>query len=239
MTDKKDNSDNNSPDKAVIENDNPPQALYVSQKCNRLASAIYAVTRFLADEEPLKTKLRNLALSLSETARRPGKTSEYANLFDLLAQLQDKLTIARDGGLLSSMNHRILSQEITNLHDRLRENDLSFGPQINGDYFELEKQLQSASSGRNKSPAGSSKKVTADNTDKESDSSTTPTSAKERRRQKILDLFEDTDEITVNDVTEIINGYSTKTIQRDLKALVKSGKLQKHGKRRWTSYTKA
>ncbi len=237
MADKKDNSENNTNNKSVIKNDTTPQAVYVSQKCNRLASALYAVTRFLSDDEPLKKKLRNLALSLSETARHPGNNSSgHVGLHDLLAQLHDQLTIARDGGLLSAMNHQVLTQEITKLQTRLREDNLSFGPHINDNYFDLESQLPAGQSARNKRATSSSKSVQSKDTDKESKA---PTSAKQRRRQKILELFEDTDEITVNDVTEVINGYSTKTIQRDLKALVKSGKLEKHGKRRWTSYTKA
>lgn len=237
MARKKDNSSNNSPKQAVIENDTPPQAAYVSQKCNRLASALYAVTRFLAHDEPLKSKIRNLALSLSEIARRPPQGSAYADLSNLLTQIRDKLTIARDGGLLSSMNHQVLANEISNLQDRLRDGELSYGPRINRDYFELEHSLPDTA-GRNKSTTRSSNSVQA-NDQTDTGTSSSPMSAKDKRRQKILDLFEDADEITVNDVTEVINGYSTKTIQRDLKALVKSGKLEKHGKRRWTSYTRA
>jgi hypothetical protein len=241
MSDKKDNSQHNPDNQPVIENDTIPQAAYVSQKCSRLASALYAVTRFLADNEPLKTKVRNLALSLVESARNPGaNTSSNGGIYNILTQLRDQLTIARDGGLISSMNHHILTEEIDNLLNRLREEDLSFGPHVNADYLDIKDRLSAGTHTRKETATGSSNSVdTADNQQESKQTSAKPKSAKQQRREKILGLFAEADEITVNDVTEVINGYSTKTIQRDLKALVESGKLEKHGKRRWTSYTRA
>lgn len=240
MSDKKDNRQQKPDNKPVIENDTIPQAAYVSQKCSRLASALYAVTRFLTDEEPLKAKVRNLALSLVESARNPGASSATnGGIYNILTQLRDQLTIARDGGLISSMNHHILTEEIDNLLSRLQEEDLSFGPHVNADYLDVKDRVTASTTTRNETHAGSSNSVdTEDNQQESSKESAKPKSAKQRRREKILGLFDEADEITVNDVTEVINGYSTKTIQRDLKALVESGKLEKHGKRRWTSYTK-
>lgn len=239
MTKENDNTANNPDNKPVIENDSLPQAAYVTQKCSRLASAIYAVTRFLADDEPLKSKTRTLALSLIETARNPASNAAgQGGVAGILIQLRDQLTVARDGGLLSRMNHQVLAEEITALLDRLQGDSLSFGPHVNSEYLAVDEQVESGRS-RNKTRTHSSKSVSDKQESQDSSEETQPTSAKQRRRQKILGLFTDADEITVNDVTEVINGYSTKTIQRDLKALVEGGKLEKHGKRRWTSYTKA
>ena len=58
-----------------------------------------------------------------------------------------------------------------------------------------------------------------------------------KRRQAILSLFTDLEEITITNVQEVVEGCSQKTMQRELKSMVDDGLLEKHGKRRWSSYT--
>jgi len=233
--------------KPAFKNDTSPQAFFLSQKCSRLASALYAATRHLPDAEPLKSEIRQCALSLVEFSRGSGQSNRTSiGPTDTLGRIRDQLTIARDGGLLSRQNHRVFVEEIDGLIETLQGDDAFLRPQIDSRYFDVDTpESQDTSESRNKTDADSSNNIEANGQASNSDTVSEdtgdekPRSAKDRRRQKILDLFKTTDEITVNDVTEVINGYSTKTIQRDLKALVKEGRLEKHGKRRWTSYTRA
>lgn len=236
MTSLKDNMNENPENKLAITNDTGPEGMYLSQKCKRLAGALYAVTQFFADEEPLKTRIRDAALSLVESVHSPrSQLNSETGTLHTLYRLRDQITVARDGGMLSHMNHQVLLEEMDKLTQKLQEQSGSLGPHVNNKYLSVDQDAL-PSKGRNKQSSDSSNSTDAD--DNESARSE-PLSAKDRRRQKILDLFDEANEITVNDVTEVINGYSTKTIQRDLKALVESGKLEKHGKRRWTSYTRA
>jgi len=241
MSDKKDNTPNSQGEKPIFQKDMSAQSTYLSQKCQRLASALYAVTRFLPADEPLRDRLRSHALSLVETTHGPTAGGVETAPVDVLVRINNQLSVAKDGVLLSPMNYQILSEEINTLIDQLDSASTGPGPEINNDYLAVDKQLPDG--GRNKIDAGSSNNMPVEKTagnDSNKESGSVPgQSAKDKRRQKILDLFADTDEITVNDATEVINGYSTKTIQRDLKALVDAGKLEKHGKRRWTSYTRA
>jgi len=240
MSNKKDNTPDSQGEKPIFQKDMSAQATYLSQKCQRLASALYAVTRFLPTDEPLRDRLRSHALSLVESIHSPGTNGSGQAPIDVLVRISNQLSVAKDGGLVSPMNYQILSEEINTLIDQLNSASAGPGPEINNDYLTVDKQLPDGS--RNEIDAGSSNNMPAKETgssDSDKTSGSTPgQSAKAKRRQKILDLFEETNEITVNDATEVINGYSTKTIQRDLKALVEAGKLEKHGKRRWTSYTR-
>lgn len=237
------------------ENNNTTRVAYISQKTQRLAGALYAITRVFPPTEPLRHRLRDQALALISSAHMvsDGTPSEehVAELPDLLKRLSSQLMVARDGGLISGMNYSVLREEIARFINEIKELGAYPGPSLDTAYFHNETPTLNTPDGqadhefgRKASPTESSSvsrdgmvgsgQNRADSPDKKRQLST-----KDKRRQKILDLFKTQPEITVNDVTEVVNGYSTKTIQRDLKALVKSGELEKHGKRRWTSYTKA
>ena len=59
------------------------------------------------------------------------------------------------------------------------------------------------------------------------------------RRNTILELLQDKDFVTVKDVTDTIQGCSSKTLQRELLSLVSEGILKKEGERRWSTYSLA
>lgn len=256
MNDQKDTS-SNTPNNSGNEKDTDSRVAYISQKAERMAGALYAVTRFFPADEPLRHSIRRRALSLVSSAHALNSNSQEINTDKsaptLLTELRSQLRVARDGGLISPMNFSVLDDEISTFIQEVLEIGVFPGPSLGDEYFSEDRLPSSGESRKTSSLQSSSlnskgKRITQPHTESaegsagSSDGSTdTPTkelSAKERRRIKILELFDDKEEITVNDVTEVINGYSTKTIQRDLKALVEQGKIQKHGKRRWTYYTK-
>jgi len=246
-----DKTHNTANDSDITQNDNTTRVAYISQKTQRLASALYAITRVFPSDEPMRTTLRQQALSLVSCAHMVSEGTSNddssAELPGLLKRLCTQLAVARDGGLLSGMNFAVLREEITAFTNEVQELGAFPGPHLDKAYFNnrlptLEESDHAFE--RKASPTGSSSLsvdtgVGGTGKSKQKAVSKTQLSAKDKRRKKILDLFTKQNEITVNDVTDIVNGYSTKTIQRDLKALVKDGQLEKHGKRRWTSYTKA
>lgn len=59
------------------------------------------------------------------------------------------------------------------------------------------------------------------------------------RRNIILELLQNRPFITVTEVTNVIDGCSSKTLQRELLSLVNEGILIKKGKRRWSAYSLA
>lgn len=59
---------------------------------------------------------------------------------------------------------------------------------------------------------------------------------KNDRKQNILGLFIKGTQITIKDISSKISGYSEKTIQRELNALVDLGKITRIGEKRWSKY---
>jgi hypothetical protein len=59
------------------------------------------------------------------------------------------------------------------------------------------------------------------------------------RRNTILELLQSKAFVTVTDVTDAIEGCSSKTLQRELLSLVSEGILIKKGERRWSTYSLA
>ncbi len=62
---------------------------------------------------------------------------------------------------------------------------------------------------------------------------------KNKRYETIINLLKNTKEISVKDVSNIVSGWSDKTIQRELLSLVAKGVLKKEGERRWSKYSLA
>lgn len=97
----------------------------LSKKCERLATAVYLVTNFLLDTEPLKTRLRTLSLDFvrdASFARIGGHTTEGHSLDVLRGNILETLALlelAFISGLLSEMNFTILKREYAALRDAI------------------------------------------------------------------------------------------------------------------------
>lgn len=67
----------------------------------------------------------------------------------------------------------------------------------------------------------------------------TPGSAerKKTRRDRILDVIIDKQEVAIKDISDIVSDCSEKTIQRELNDLIKDNKIKKTGDRRWSRYS--
>lgn len=108
---------------------------YVFLKTEKLTSALYLVTDFLSDKEPLKWKLREISLNLVFDANSLSKDKKdffgIAGLSRLSFEINNLillLDVAYIGGAVSQMNFEILKQEYQNLLDLintgLNENSL-------------------------------------------------------------------------------------------------------------------
>ncbi len=92
-----------------------------SKKCERLATAIYLVTNFLSDTEPMKARLRTLSLDFVRDAslvRNGSQMIETSVLESLRANIQETLALlelAFVAGLVSEMNFTILKREYSSL----------------------------------------------------------------------------------------------------------------------------
>src|SRR3989344_7014445 len=72
-----------------------------TKRAEKLASAVYLVTSFFADQEPLKWRLRTLAADMITTLSR-----------SVVLNLSSLFIVAKNAGLVSLMNHGIISKEL-------------------------------------------------------------------------------------------------------------------------------
>ncbi|HBH71253.1 MAG: hypothetical protein UU88_C0006G0005 [Parcubacteria group bacterium GW2011_GWC1_42_11] len=96
-----------------------------SKKCERLATAIYLVTNFLSDTEPMRSRLRTLSLELVRDASfiKNGSQTVEANVLESLrSNVTETLSLfelAFVAGLVSEMNFVILKREYASLRDSI------------------------------------------------------------------------------------------------------------------------
>ncbi len=98
-------------------------SISLAKKCERLSTALYLVTNFLSDIEPMKYRLRALSLDLVRDASlvRYGTIANEANVLETLrANISETLSLlelAFIAGLVSEMNFSILKHEYVVVRD--------------------------------------------------------------------------------------------------------------------------
>lgn len=192
----------------------------LAQKIQKIASALYLITSFFDDKEPLKWRIRTLSTDLiSESIKDKASLSR---------ELQSLFSMAKTAGLVSEMNFNILVHEFTKLALEIEKPlDLAFLNEmtISEKVLPQPKVLQSIKDNIIERPV--LKEFGA-------------VSVKKNSRQSIIiAILKRKKEIIIKDVSPLINGCSEKTIQRELSGMVKSGVLRKMGEKRWSRYSLA
>lgn len=233
-----------------------------SKKTEKLITAIYLVTGFFDDKEPMKWRLRELGADLLSYSEKGHIVSEVIGLF----------TVAKHAGLVSDMNFDIINREFT----RLLPPPLALADVFVKDSEEPEPiKVEDARMPVQLSPEKSSLYVSSsvahrpaellpplpaavvpqaeqpavkDTFRTVSEPRDTPKPLKEfgvvavkknSRQSTIIGLLKRKKEIMIKDVSPLIDGVSEKTIQRELLAMVKAGILKKEGEKRWSRYSLA
>lgn len=245
------------------------------KKTEKLASAAYLITGYFDDKEPLKWKLRNLAselVSISLFVKDNVYLTEETYMSELqsvVSELSSHFQVARAAGLVSEMNHGILSKEFDKFIESLNSKDVHEAPVSRFNAPVLSENFFDTGSRRVELPEH--KEVREEIKDKTSDDRpvrelpkpaerpqvhTEPRRGEEQkerslkefgavavkknsRQSVIINLLKRKREIMIKDVTPLIEGVSEKTIQRELLAMVKEGILKKEGEKRWSRYTLA
>ncbi len=240
---------------SVFENDT--QIVFVFKKTEKIVSAIYLLTSFLLDSEPIKWKMRNDAtsllsysLSLSHQGHR-NRTEAMSNFISIALETISLLEVAKISGIVSSMNYEILRFEIEKTIDLidLKERSLNSQFLLSKSFFETDDGHSPTQDKANASIADSDKRhsngqVFLKDKNNESKANTAfnkghTIANKNDRYEAIINLLKKTKEISVKDVSVVVSGCSEKTLQRELLGLVEKGVLKKEGERRWSRYSLA
>jgi hypothetical protein len=195
---------------------------YVSLKASKLTAALYLVTSNLSDHDPLKWRLRKLALDvLSQTKLAVSRPLESgACLFDRSIDSMSQLLSLLEIGLLpsgvSQMNFSILRNEYANLQEKMSR--------LNGVAVSLETTPPPPAL-----TAGPGSKI------KRTEAKTEP-GRLNSRQDTIIKFLEENGWSSIKDISRVLPEVSAKTVQRDLSDLVTKGKLEREGDRRWSRY---
>ncbi len=236
---------------------------FVMKKSERLGSAIYKVTELMSPSEPLRMSLRSGALAiLSDVSPMlsPDLTpshKRFKRIFSSIDAVLSLLQVSRAAGLISEMNVTILCDSYISLRESITKiPDFSSYSLTLGEILRPDEDLYSSShshpalnnvkdktvhlkqAGKPISYKGHENRFTNEkgvsglDTDAERDK-------RGVRKSSILEFLRGHGESSIKDIFKIpalAEGYSEKTIQRELANLVNAGVIQKRGERRWSRY---
>lgn len=229
--------------------------VYLYKKAERLAKAIHLISPAFAESPALKDRIERIAVGLVDASVLPPIASRDALSRELLA-LSSILSIARTGGMLSTMNADLIVREA---HLLLSEIVGYEEPRLMLDEIPSLASLAKASAvgeSRERSGLRSVARVTYDPALDMSDaaedkgqskghikdtSNVGASTAEKRsnngeRRESILAVLRTKGPSYIKDISMIVRDVSEKTIQRELSTLVVEGVVNRKGDRRWTTY---
>lgn len=234
------------------------------KKTEKIVSAIYLITSYVPETEPLRVHLREKSLELlsdslslkvqSQKIKPDAIENVIAIIFETIALVE----IGHSSGYISEMNFSILKNECANLANSLEKKGSEIkrdGVYISSDLLAvpdlhliptLRRNNVEVGEGMFKKPlekgikSSRSLKITeSDYNYNNIEQRLKPMKAKQSyRRNQILKFLDKKDKLTVKDISEIISDCSEKTLQRELASLVAEGVLKKEGEKRWSSYSR-
>jgi hypothetical protein len=225
----------------------------------KIVTALYLLTDLFEDREPIKWSLRSKVLEtmsytgvLSHSVGPALMDIDGGKILEQVSEIKSLLNIGVLSGIVSPMNHDILSRELSvfqenavrhihlmngnqslyteSLFSRFDWTSAPKAPHIPQGHF---KKTQNTSKGQKNVSKRDDKKVLYNKPQKE-----TQGTATNERKEKILKLVQEKGSVMIKDISPVFDGFSEKTIQRDLLDLVSQGLLQKSGERRWTTYSR-
>lgn len=238
----KDNNQNQPPkDKAVDLN-------LVLLKTHKLSSVLYLVTNPLADQDPLKWRLRDLALQavadISDLVASRSESRQIGIIETVVATFNRVISfidIAVQNRSVSEMNLTILKQEYLQLRSKME----SFRQQIQPALFAAPVQPPewlAVPAAANPAPALTAQynnrplSEVVSVKDKGRKTEDQDKSLNNSRREAIVAFVKKHDWSSIKDIARAVPGVSSKTVQRELADLVRQGTLKKEGDRRWSRY---
>lgn len=230
--------------------DNDPYFIYVYKKSEKISAALYMITDFLSDSEPLKTEIRSLSLSLIKNSLGLNTCPSGERKFLLNQIVQQALglisysQIATLSGIVSVMNHQIIKRElelfIKTIEERESPQKLGRNFVLSSDFIKDEALVQMNKSQQSQKVVTDTPKPVFTNpapVSKEPANQEAKKDRKNERQELIIATIRAKGELSIKDLTLVIKGCSEKTIQRELVALVEAGILNKIGERRWSRYS--
>jgi hypothetical protein len=225
-----------------------PNLVYLYKKTEKLVSALYLLSGFISDKEPIKWHLRESGVELLSCSL--SLSINHLNFVSTGLRLISLLEISYIGGIISKMNYDILKYELENM---IRSVESGEGSNVSNilfpeNFFAVSGEqnnsqgLVNNSLDRNDYSKGHNimsdrfARPLGELSVKPFSSSLKP-QEKSNRQETIVSLLKKNKELGIKDFVTAIKGCSEKTIQRELVVLVSKGQVKKTGQKRWSRYS--
>ena len=209
----------------------------VSYKTERIAAAMYLVTGFMLEEEPLKWALRKQAIELMNRA----SFSNDQEILSLIENLIRTCFLAKTSQSISDMNADIVIEELRSMNTFIQQRHT-----LPEDFFQ-ESEMPSISKEiriqaqdkqediKDKTPIAkmSFKKILTSPKLKKT------SGRKDKRKEMVIEALQKKGDASIKDIARLVRGCSEKTIQRELNVLIDDGRVLKEGERRRSRYSLA
>ncbi len=205
-----------------MDNQKDNKVSYISAKTDKLAAAIYLVTGQLSDSEPLKWKLRDLAVQSTIF-----KDSWSFNLPRTITLIINLLDLGLNGSTVSVMNFTLLKSEYRSL--------LEMVEQVSGANFKALLTSKEVLPTQVSSDNPNTKPERMASSERRINQALTP--GKAPRQDLIMGAIKGQGWLAIKDIAQSVPGFSVKTVQRELTELVEKGVVKKMGDRRWSRYS--
>lgn len=223
-----------------------PDLIYLYKKTEKLVSAIYLISNFISDKEPLKWQMRESGLSLLSLSIKSGSVSasqtNYISAVLVLLSLIEILYVSR---LISEMNYNIIKYEFELLirtAESAEKGSNQRGLIFPEHFFEISQGQDSNQGETLTTGMYKGHKTMSDSLSfRKSVETVRPSEQKQKdktnRQDIIISLLTKGGELSIKDFTSSIKDCSEKTIQRELVSLVYKGQVKKVGEKRWSRYS--
>lgn len=208
---------------------------YIFKKTEKIVSVIFFVSNSIEGQDKARSLLEDILDAAREVHNKILKTLEMRahvaeeSLRDAahsLIALDSKLRVAASVGVVSPEVLHVLAVEIDGVLRGINKYLVRTSAFDDLDY-KVGGATEAAARPRVSAPAVTeAPKPTAGTTDVD-------------RRERIRVVLSAKGEATIKDITDIITDVSSKTIQRELNAMIEDNIVKRQGERRWSKYSLA
>ncbi len=229
--------------------------LFLFKKTERVVAAIYLVTGILSDREYLRYELReggtvllNTVLSFRVVLPTTQKIREATNI---IARLTSILDLAHIADLLSFPMLSLLKDELLVLKELVESKEMkgdtgnalapllhqpSLEPVVATELHKGQKRVRDSVRYKKDEKGTDSVLYEKDRVQKTKRHLPRTRAIQDGRKTIIIDLLRKEGGCSIKDISSVIRGCSTKSIQRLLSVLIQEGVVETEGEKRWTKY---
>jgi hypothetical protein len=210
---------------------------YIYRKTEKLVSAVYLLSSFISDKEPLKWQLRENGLKL--LAQTISLTDRPIQGVSLITLIMSFLEAGYIGGIISEMNFNILKVEFGEVLGLMEseEKEKIKGAVFSDHFFKVSDIDNNLIDNSSKGQIAMSDRITRPIANLSVKNTESKQKDKSNRQEIIVGLLRKNKELSIKDFTSSIKDCSEKTIQRELVTLVSKGQIKKEGEKRWSRYS--